>query len=62
MKNYNLNVYMHPKLYMHEHFDPITNPFKYKCEASQIFIHPFQKIVVNAKCNSSVVVSMIQLM
>jgi hypothetical protein len=23
---------MHPKLCMHEHFDLITNPFKYKCE------------------------------
>jgi hypothetical protein len=43
---------MHPKLYMHEHFDLITNPLKYKCENSQIFIHLFQKIVVGAKCSS----------
>jgi hypothetical protein len=28
---------------MHEHFDLITNLFKYKCETSQIFIHPFKK-------------------
>jgi hypothetical protein len=40
---------------MHEHFDLITNPFKYKFEISQIFIHPFQKIGVNAKCNSWIV-------
>ncbi len=40
------------KIYMHEHFDLITNPFKYKCEISQVFIHLFQKIAVNAKCNS----------
>ncbi len=52
MKNYNLKVDMHPKLYMHEHFELITNPFKYKCETLQVFIHPFQKIMVNAKCNS----------
>jgi hypothetical protein len=37
---------------MHEHFDLIINPFKYKFEISQIFIHPFQKIVVNAKWKS----------
>jgi hypothetical protein len=29
---------MSPKLCMHEHFDLITNPFKYKCETFQIFI------------------------
>jgi len=40
---------------MHEYFDLITNAFKYKCEISQIFIHPFQKIVMNAKCNSWIV-------
>jgi len=40
---------MHVKICMHEHFDLITNPFKYKCETSQIFIHPFQKIVVTTK-------------
>jgi hypothetical protein len=50
MKIYNLKVYMHPC--MHEHFDLIINPFKYKCETCQIFIHPFQKIVMSAKCNS----------
>jgi len=43
---------MHPKLFMHEHFDLITNPFKYKCENFQIFIHQFQKIVMNAKFKS----------
>jgi hypothetical protein len=32
----------------------ITNTFKYKCETLQIFRHPFQKIMVNAKCNSIV--------
>jgi hypothetical protein len=43
---------MHPRLCMHEYFDLITNPSKYKCDSSQIFIHQFQKIAVNAKCNS----------
>jgi len=43
---------MHLRFCMHEHFDLITNLFKYKCEISQIFIHPFQKIVLNVKCNS----------
>jgi len=28
-----------------------TNPFKYKCENLQTFRHPFQKIMVNAKCS-----------
>ncbi len=51
-KPYNLKVYMHLRFCMHEHFDLITNLFKYKCEISQIFIHPFQKIVLNVKCNS----------
>jgi len=37
---------MHPRLYMHKHFDVIINPFKYKCENSQIFIHSFQKIMM----------------
>jgi len=46
---------MYHKLCMHEHFDLITNPFKYKCETFQIFIHPFQKIVMSAKCNSWIV-------
>jgi hypothetical protein len=45
-----LKVYVHLKLCMHEHFDLITNPFKYKCEISQVLIHPFFKIVVSAKC------------
>jgi hypothetical protein len=40
---------------MHEHFDLITNPFNYKCEISQYFIHSFKKIVVSAKCNSWIV-------
>jgi hypothetical protein len=40
---------------MHEHFDLITNLFKYKCETCQVFIHPFQKVVVSAKCNSWVI-------
>jgi hypothetical protein len=34
---------MHVKLCMHEHFDLITNPFKYKCKTCQIFIHPISK-------------------
>ncbi len=51
-KNYNLKVYMHPRFCMHERFDLIINPFKYKCETSQMFIHPFQKIVVSTKCKS----------
>jgi hypothetical protein len=46
---------MHPKLCMHENFDLIINPFKYKYETSQIFINPLKKIVVNAKCNSWIV-------
>jgi len=54
MKNCNLEVYMHHRLCMHEHFDLITNPFKYKCQTSQVFIHPFQKIELNAKYNSRV--------
>jgi hypothetical protein len=55
MKNYNLKIYMHPKLCMHEHFDLIINPFKYKYETSQIFIHLLKNIVVNAKCKSWIV-------
>jgi len=43
---------MHPRVCMHKHFDVITNPFKYECETFQVFIHPFRKIVMNAKCNS----------
>jgi len=46
---------MHPKFCMHEHFDTITNPFKYKCEIFQIFIFPFKKIQVHVKCNSWIV-------
>jgi hypothetical protein len=41
---YNLKIYMHPKLCMHEHFDLIINPFKYKYETSQVFIHPLIKL------------------
>ncbi len=37
MKNYNLEVYMHPKLCMYKHFDLINNPFKYKYET--LYIH-----------------------
>jgi hypothetical protein len=29
---------MHPNFCVHEHFDLITNPFKYKCETFQIFM------------------------
>jgi hypothetical protein len=43
---------MHLRLCMHEHFDLIINQSKYKCDTSQIFIHQFQKIVMNVKCNS----------
>jgi hypothetical protein len=46
---------MHPRFFMHEHFDIITNPFIYKCEIFQIFTHHFQKIVLSAKYNSWVV-------
>jgi hypothetical protein len=52
-KFYNLEVYMHPKLCMHEQiFDVITTVIKYKFETFKTFIHPFQKIMMNAKCNS----------
>ncbi len=54
-KIYNLEVYMHFRLCMHEHFDLITNPFKYKCETYQVVIHPFQKIIMSVKCNSCVI-------
>jgi len=43
---------MHPKLCMHEQFDLIINPLKYKCKTCQVFIHPFQKIVMSAKYKS----------
>ncbi len=46
---------MHSRLCMYQHFDLITDPSKYKCETSQIFRHPFQKIVVSGKWNSWVV-------
>jgi hypothetical protein len=39
-KIYNLKVYMHFRFCMQEHFDLITNWFKYKCETYQVFIHP----------------------
>jgi hypothetical protein len=32
-------------------FDLITNPFTCKCETYLVFIHPFIKIMVSAKCN-----------
>jgi hypothetical protein len=35
---------MHPRLYIHKHFDLIINPFKYEGQESQIFTHPFQKL------------------
>jgi hypothetical protein len=54
-KYYDLKVYMHFRLCMHEHFDLNINPFQYKCQTSQVFIYSFQKIVVSAKCNSWVV-------
>jgi hypothetical protein len=47
-----IKIYVCPKFCMHEHFDSIINPFKSKCESCQVFIHPFQKIVMNAKYNS----------
>ncbi len=43
---------MHLNVCIHEHFDLITDPFKYKCETFQNFIHPFSKIMVSVKCNS----------
>jgi hypothetical protein len=43
-KKCNLKVYMLSRFCMHEHFDLIRNPFKYKHETSQVFIHPFQKL------------------
>jgi hypothetical protein len=49
---YGKKIYMHPKLCMHEHFDLITNTLKYKYETCQVFIHPFQKIVMSAKYKS----------
>jgi hypothetical protein len=42
---------MHLVVYMHEHFDLIINSFKFKCEIYQVFIDPFQEIMMNAKCN-----------
>jgi hypothetical protein len=46
---------MHPRVCVHKHFDLITNPFKYECETFQILIHPCQKKLVSAKCNSWIV-------
>jgi predicted amidophosphoribosyltransferase len=34
---------MHFRLCMHQRFDLITNPFKYKCETCQNFIHSISK-------------------
>jgi hypothetical protein len=45
---------MHPRICMHEYFDLINSPFKCKCETYQIFIIPFQKIVMNTKWNSQI--------
>jgi hypothetical protein len=67
MENYNLKVYMYSRLCMHEHFDLIINPFKYKYETCQSFIHPFQNIMANAnwvvdltfKVNDSIHVQML---
>jgi hypothetical protein len=42
---------MHLVVCMHEHFDLIINSFKFKCEIYQVFIDPFQEIMMNAKCN-----------
>jgi len=42
---------MHFEVCMHEHFDIIISKFKYTYEICQIFIYPFQKIVMRAKCN-----------
>jgi len=49
---WNLEVYMHFGVCMHEHFDLITNQFKYTYEICQVFIYPFKKIVMRAKRNS----------
>jgi hypothetical protein len=40
---------------MYEHFDLISNPFKYKGETSLIFIHSFQKKLMISKSNLWVV-------
>ncbi len=45
---------MHPKLCMHEHFDLIINPFKYKCEALSCYV--FSYILVSAICNIGIMV------
>jgi hypothetical protein len=52
MKNYNLEIYMHPRFYMHEHFDLSSNPFKYKCETYFKFLYVHIKIMMAAKCKS----------
>jgi len=44
---YNLNVYVHLKFCMHEHFDLIINLFKYKYETCQDFIRSFKKTLIN---------------
>jgi hypothetical protein len=36
---------------MHENFDLIIKPFKYKCKTCQIFIHMFQEIMVITNAN-----------
>ncbi len=35
---------MHYSFYINKYFDLVTNPFKYKCEISQNFIHPFKNL------------------
>jgi hypothetical protein len=35
---------MHPNFCMHENFDVITNPFKYKCDTSQVLYIHFKKL------------------
>jgi hypothetical protein len=42
---------MHNKICMDAHLDLINNPFKYKHGTCEVFIHVYQKIVVNTKCN-----------
>jgi len=43
--NYNSEVYMHLTFCMHGHFHLIHNPFEYKCETCQFFMHPFQDAI-----------------
>jgi len=52
---YNLEVCVHLWFCMHEHFHLVNNPFKYEYKTFQVFIHPIEKNLVNAKCNSWIV-------